>query len=157
MKVCRQCKVEKELDKFYKHSKMADGHLNKCIVCVKENVKNYRLLNLEKVKLEVKKRAKDPNRVASKKKYEQSEKGKLAKKRAMDSYKERYPMKRASHIMVGSALLTGKIVKPNCCSECNSSKKIEAHHDDYTKPMELRWLCEKCHKEWHKHNKAIYS
>lgn len=157
MKVCRTCNLEKELGDFYKHSKMADGHLNKCIQCVKERVKTHRVLNRDKIIAEAKKRANEPNRIASRKKYQQSEKGKLAHKKAMISYKERYPMKRASHIIVGNALRNGKLVKHDSCSECGSSTKIEGHHDDYTKPLELRWLCEKCHKEWHKHNKPIYS
>lgn len=29
----------------------------------------------------------------------------------------------------------------------------EAHHDDYDKPLEVRWLCTKHHKEWHKQHK----
>lgn len=35
-KKCINCGIEKELDNFYKHSKMTDGHLNKCITCCKE-------------------------------------------------------------------------------------------------------------------------
>lgn len=46
----------------------------------------------------------------------------------------------------------GKITKPDNCSRCNSTVKIEGHHEDYSKPLEIIWLCESCHQEHHKYN-----
>ena len=40
MKKCFKCRETKELDKFYKHKGMADGHLNKCIDCTKKDTSN---------------------------------------------------------------------------------------------------------------------
>jgi len=39
VKICFKCNVEKELSQYYKHSEMADGHLNKCIECAKIDTK----------------------------------------------------------------------------------------------------------------------
>ena len=53
------------------------------------------------------------------------------------------------------------ILSPEPCEVCgdhgkfkDGRRKVQAHHDDYNKPLEVRWLCQKCHHEWHKHNQA---
>jgi peptidoglycan L-alanyl-D-glutamate endopeptidase CwlK len=38
---------------------------------------------------------------------------------------------------------------PYPCEVCGK-KKVEAHHDDYNKPYDIRWLCFKHHREYHK-------
>ena len=37
------------------------------------------------------------------------------------------------------------ITRPTKCSQCSSNANIEAHHEDYSKPLEIIWLCKKCH------------
>jgi hypothetical protein len=156
MKVCRECGVEKELSAFYKHSAMFDGHLNKCIECVKSRVGKHRELNLDKIRAYDLARAKTPHRMAKNKAYAQSEKGKLAHKKALENYKKKYPLTYAAKLLTKNAIKRGDLVRPRHCSECNSTYKIEGHHNDYTKPLEVRWLCEKCHKNWHNYNEPIY-
>jgi len=46
------------------------------------------------------------------------------------------------------AVKTGKVKKQNC-KECGSDKNIQGHHEDYTKPLEVLWLCPLCHKRLH--------
>jgi ribosomal protein S27AE len=156
MKTCRECGIEKPLDQYYKHKAMADGHLNKCIECVKSRVKKYSLENVDRIREYSAKKAKLPKYVAARKEYAKSEAGKLAHKRALQAYRERYPIKAAAHGIVQYAIREGRITKQEICSECGSTKKIEAHHDDYSKPLDIRWLCEDCHKEWHRHNKPKF-
>jgi hypothetical protein len=36
------------------------------------------------------------------------------------------------------------------CEVCGINEHVEAHHDDYSKPMDIRWLCRKHHREHHK-------
>lgn len=50
----------------------------------------------------------------------------------------------------------GRIVKPKLCTKCGSSRyRIEAHHHDYYKPLEVRWLCQSCHRN--EHNQVRWS
>lgn len=68
---------------------------------------------------------------------------------------------RATDIL-DNALRYGKLCNPECCSCCGATDRfkdgrtaIQGHHDDYNKPLDVRWLCQRCHHEWHKHNKPI--
>jgi len=38
------------------------------------------------------------------------------------------------------------------CEVCKTTENVEAHHDDYYQPLEVRWLCRKHHQEHHKNN-----
>jgi predicted DNA-binding protein YlxM (UPF0122 family) len=60
------------------------------------------------------------------------------------------------------AINSGTLVNPRKCQECGSDKTfrdgrsgIQAHHCDYNKPLDVMWLCQPCHHQWHKNNTAI--
>ena len=59
------------------------------------------------------------------------------------------------------AIEDGVVVRQTVCQECrktgkfkNGRQMIQAHHTDYGKPLEVMWLCQKCHHEWHKKYQA---
>jgi ribosomal protein S27AE len=151
-KPCRECGVTKPLDQYYKHKAMADGYLNKCIECVKSRVKKHREENIDRIREYDAKRANWPRRIAARKEYAKTEAGKLALKKARESYMQKFPIKRAAHIIFRNAVRDKRVEKQDICSECGSNTNVEGHHDDYTKPLDVRWLCKMCHTEWHKHN-----
>jgi hypothetical protein len=156
MKVCRECNVEQTLSEFYKHEAMGDGHLNKCKSCVKERVNKHREENIEKVREYDRQRSMLPHRVQTRKEYMQTEQGKESKKKSLEKYHKRHPMTYAAHVITCNAIRDKKLKRPTKCSVCNAKKMIEAHHDDYTKPLDVRWLCNACHRAWHKSNEPIY-
>ena len=156
MKVCRRCGVEKDIGSFYKHSRMLDGYLNICIDCTKARIKKHRDANIEKIRQYDKSRANDPKRVQARLEYSKTERGKEVTKKSRKKYLENYPMKRAAHVVTGNAIRDGRLIRETSCSECGSSENIEGHHDDYSKPLDVRWLCRKCHVSWHKSNKPIF-
>lgn len=54
------------------------------------------------------------------------------------------------------------VLRRQPCEVCGANgtfsdgrSEVQAHHDDYNKPLEVRWLCQKHHHEWHKHNTPI--
>ena len=52
------------------------------------------------------------------------------------------------HRMVRTAIEKGELVKPTTCEGCykeTRSKALHGHHEDYSKPLEVRWLCRRCH------------
>lgn len=75
-----------------------------------------------------------------------------AVKAIQDSFKARNPEKYAAWTILRNALAAGKVVK-GVCEQCGAVK-VEGHHDDYTKPLEVRWLCKKHHVEHHRLFKA---
>ena len=44
----------------------------------------------------------------------------------------------------------GNMTKPIFCSNCQEKTKIEAHHENYLKPLDIIWLCRQCHKLIHR-------
>lgn len=64
--------------------------------------------------------------------------------------------KRRAWSAVARALKSGKLTKPDCCSVCGcKSDVIQAHHDSYDRPLEVTWLCLKCHRSLHDDNRAL--
>ena len=61
--------------------------------------------------------------------------------------KARYPERYKAREKLYSRIRNG-IIKRGACEIC-SSKNAHAHHDDYSKPFEVRWLCRKHHRELH--------
>jgi len=65
-----------------------------------------------------------------------------------EKYNTRHPEATRAHKKVYDALQSGKLVK-GLCANCGSSASVHAHHDDYSKPLEVTWLCSKCHRILH--------
>lgn len=96
--------------------------------------------------------------------YYSSERGKATRKKYYEEHKqeffertkrsmEKYPVERKIRAMTDHAIVKGKIVRQPC--EICGNPETDAHHDDYNKPLEVRWLCRSCHKKWHDNNKPI--
>ena len=58
------------------------------------------------------------------------------------------PEARAAQSRVAALVRSGQMARPDCCQECGRTGIIEAAHEDYGKPEDVRWLCASCHRRW---------
>lgn len=61
-----------------------------------------------------------------------------------------YPEKNRSRNTLYRWVLKGSIIRPTICSKCGKGGRIEGHHRDYSKPLEVSWLCNQCHADHHR-------
>jgi len=63
---------------------------------------------------------------------------------------QRDPVKMNAHSAVHYAVRVGNLVRPDACERCGViPKRLEAHHHDYSKYLEVEWLCTPCHHNLH--------
>ena len=128
-KECFKCREVKPLSAFYKHKQMADGHVNKCKVCNKNDVRINRFKNIEKIQA-----------------YDRA-RGNRQDPSYLKEYRISNPKIYRAHTMVNNHKRRGNLSQLKC-EVCGISNTV-AHHDDYDKPLNIRWLCNHHHKEWH--------
>ena len=143
----------KELKEFYKHAKMADGHVNKCKECNKKDVRDNRADKIDYYAEYDRQRDKLKHRVELKKRYGHTPEGKESINKCRKKWLENNTVKRSAQIILGNAVRSGALTKPRSCQVCNKEHiRIHGHHDDYNYPMVVRWLCPRCHTAWHREN-----
>ena len=150
IKYCGACKTEKSLAEFGKRSASVDGLAAKCKSCQSAYDKA---------------RANKPERVALRAAYAATDAGKAAMNRGRAKYAEAHrqeatdrckqyraenPIKHKAHDLVAYAMRTGALIKLPC-EVCGDPSDV-AHHDDYEKPLDVRWLCASHHRYWHAEN-----
>jgi ribosomal protein S27AE len=124
-----------------------------CKECRKQLVRENRAKNADYYRNYDKKRFKEDPRVSERhKKYQQTEAGKASIDKSKKKWTAQNPVKRSAAWMVGNAVRDGRLMKQYSCSECGSGGRIHGHHDDYAFPLVVRWLCGKCHTQWHHEN-----
>jgi hypothetical protein len=127
VKVCSKCSETKPLEAFNRHRKAADGRQSDCKDCHRVASREWDIANRERrAELRLKRQLREP----------QKDKARRHLQWKIDS---------------------GQVKRPDTCERCGSNGKeyrdgragIQAHHPDYSKPLEVEWLCESCHKAKH--------
>lgn len=143
MKTCFKCHKHKPLSEFYAHPQMSQGTLNKCKECTKADARRQHYKNMA-----------DPQWVASERERQRvKERARRAAGKAIpdqdakNRWARRNPQKVRAQHKARAAVIQGKIAKLPC--EVCGSTNVQAHHDDYARPLDVRWLCTKHHAEHH--------
>jgi hypothetical protein len=133
LKLCKKCGKEKDASLFDRSSSSPDGLGGKCKMC--ESIRQADKYRRKRDAISDRnQRWKDENRdkiTAYNKKHYAKE---------IDRYRAR--------ALAGRALLRGDITKNEVCAMCGGRSE-QGHHEDYSKPLEVVWLCRSCHKRRH--------
>ena len=141
---CKKCCVEKHVNDFYSHPKMKLGHLSSCKECVKARVNTYRAENIDRARAYDRKRGMLPERKKAVRDNAYKYKYDIMKVKA--KHPEHYKARDA----VNNALRRGILKRPQKCERCGVATKLHGHHEDYSKPLDVNWLCYCCHGERHR-------
>lgn len=111
---------------------MSDGRLGKCKDCARRDVKQNYQARIDQYRAYEKRRNKE--RAAYLREHHRL-------------HKKRNPEKTKARQEVTKALKDGRLQRLPC-DKCGNLK-VQAHHDDYGKPLDVRWLCFVCHRIEH--------
>lgn len=184
MRKCTKCEINKEEKKeFYQWRVERNTFSTICRICRNEqtrkvaksdksrlNLKLYREINREslrnykraygkkneeKIALQVHK-----NYLKNKEKFLQTSKRWRADN--PDKYRKSYIKSMKKHSLKTPArkilaynIEMGRLIVPKICEHCSREKKLDGHHTDYSKPLEVTWLCKECHGYEHRRFKSI--
>lgn len=82
------------------------------------------------------------------KKYRATANGKEKTYKAIYKHQQKNPEKVKARLDVFYQL-----DRPNSCENCNKVCVVDGHHVDYSKPLEVIWLCRQCHATIHRGSK----
>jgi len=133
MKRCNKCLEEKPLSAFTPNKSKPDGRIYTCRICLNAIRRGYQKLD------HVQRRRQN---------WRQTPTGKASNLKSRYKYMDKFPEKTRAHNVVRLALKTKKILKTPCVI-CGN-KKTEGHHEDYSKPFDVIWLCRNHHREVHR-------
>ncbi len=160
-KTCSTCKEIKSIACFYKQPKGLYGRTGSCKECRKKTSNNWAEKNKDRKNLLERERKRDRKQYCEKWRkenpnyfkeyYKQNREIRLeCNRRFWENNPERYE----SWKIYQRARSNRILINPGQCQMCGTKEmKIQAHHFDYSKPLEVCWVCIECHKDVHRRKK----
>ena len=134
LRTCVKCLSRKPTTEFNKNRGMRDGYLRACKACNGIYFRSYRAKNADSIAEQERKRNSLPER-------------RVTKIKQMRVFRARHPLATAAHSAVSRAIRAAVLDKLPCyfCS----AAEVDAHHHDYSAPLDVTWLCKACHRKFH--------
>ena len=124
---------------------------SRCKECHKQKMKQVRKDRADYYKdYDAKRFKENPKIRARHRAYQKTPAGKESMEKSRKKWLSENPEKRAAHVILNNRIRSGDVIKPDTCSECGAGGRIDGHHDDYSKPLDVVWLCRTCHVSKHK-------
>lgn len=136
---CSTCNEWFPAEKYYARERASNGLSTECRSCHcktsirTRNAEVHRDARKESAR---RKRAENPELIRAKEREASRRRGRSDNDKVRD--------------ITNRAVNKGVLPRPTVCTECGEKKKITAHHPDYSKPLEVEWLCYECHGKRHR-------
>lgn len=130
---CPRCSTEKPPADFYRDKSRKNGHQYACKICTSGVSRAWKKAHPE--------RTREYQRA-----YYQRNRGELNNQTAQ--YKDDYPERAAARLAIHKAIADGDLARGPCF--VYGGEPADGHHEDYSKPYEIIWLCRICHTTYHR-------
>lgn len=146
---CGGCGEWLPFESFNKSANLRDGLSTYCRSCENEKGREYYQRNAEACG---KKNRGNYRKKAEYRRQQNREYYQRNRDRILDRTRQ-YALKnkriKSAHSALNMAVAAGKISRPLFCDDCHISCRPDAHHDDYDKPLDVAWVCRRCHNNRH--------
>ena len=147
-KHCPKCGETKPIGEFSRNRHNSGGWSGRCKICERIRNKAYRDSNRDATRarfLDYRTKNLD-HELARQREYRVLNRDKFRARKL--KYAAECPEKEHAVSMVHNAIVKGTLVRQPC-EECGC-EPAQGHHDDYSKPLEVRWLCRTHHARLHR-------
>lgn len=146
---CSRCRIVKPVTEFYKQSNSVKGHTSACKLCTNAAMRAYYAAHQQERSQAIRNYMKSPQgkvvRGQIREKYRTSSRGKATIK----VYLARHAVADKARGTLRQAVRNGHVQRGACgiCGKLNA----HGHHEDYTQPLAVLWLCHTHHTLIHQY------
>jgi hypothetical protein len=146
-RTCNDCKVEKPIEGFFRKKSVPSGYASICKECDKARHRAWAKTPRGRLKELVREKAKiEKNREH----YRAKSRDRFRRRYSQWGHAKPDPLKQAARSAVARAVRTGDLARPKSCVDCKAIVGLHAHHEDYSKPLDVVWVCSVCHGRRHR-------